>query len=702
MKLNMFPPDNIECGTLASERAGASFNLHLMSVLLSGSPEAVAARKVADEMVAKNAVFDRSQDYRLSKYERYMRISAQVAACWEQLHGPELQNATPLQRSHFYKKALPSGSNIDIHEAMFLPTIRLQASAEQQTLWLPAIQSRAILGTYCQTEIGHGSDVAGLETQATYDKHTEEFEIHTPTVRAAKWWPKGVGRTVTHAVVYARLRLPQPNGTIEDKGVKGFLVQLRDIETGQNVTGIQSGDIGPTIGVVASEQGWVVFDHVRVPRTAMLCRYNEVLADGTYVTHGGRGTEKRNYSTMMKIRSEFVFASSRLLGKACTIAIRYCAVRRQFPKAKSSGEDLQVLDYQGVQVRTLPWIAAAYALHFTGSKMMRIYHESENRLASEGDTSLLAEAHALSSGLKAACTKLAADGIEELRRACGGHGYLCFSGLVELYGDMMMLFSGEGENYMIIQQLTRWLLKGDFSGGSGWASFLAAEGDDLRRCSVADVAAWLDPQVQVEALQHRARRHVKDLTKQVTHLVGKGKSGIEAARGVQWDGIQAAFAVGDALMASAFAEGVARAEACLQPVLRSLCSLYCLHVLERNAADLFMDGYVTAAQVVALREQARTLLDAVRPDAVPLVDAFGFSDNELNSAIGAYDGDVYRRLLEWAGKEPMNEGPTINGWLQHIKPMMERGRSTLEEKNGVPLAATGLLQVSAKGTQSKL
>ena len=36
------------------------------------------------------------------------------------------------------------------------------------------------------------------------------------------------------------------------------------------------------------------------------------------------------------------------------------------------------------------------------------------------------------------------------------------------------------------------------------------------------------------------------------------------------------------------------------------------------------------------------LLAAVRPDAVALVDAFGYDDYLLNSALGRKDGDVYR------------------------------------------------------------
>ena len=44
-----------------------------------------------------------------------------------------------------------------------------------------------------------------------------------------------------------------------------------------------------------------------------------------------------------------------------------------------------------------------------------------------------------------------------------------------------------------------------------------------------------------------------------------------------------------------------------------------------------------------------------RPEAVPLVDAFDIHDKILNSALGRYDGDVYRYLYEWALKAPRNK-----------------------------------------------
>ncbi len=74
---------------------------------------------------------------------------------------------------------------------MFIPAIMSQASPEQQAKWLPMAQKLEIIGTYAQTELGHGTFVRGLETTATYDPQTEHFIIHSPTLTSTKWWPGG-------------------------------------------------------------------------------------------------------------------------------------------------------------------------------------------------------------------------------------------------------------------------------------------------------------------------------------------------------------------------------------------------------------------------------------------------------------------------------------------------------------------------------
>lgn len=95
---------------------------------------------------------------------------------------------------------------------MFLPALMNHGTSEQQAEWvsfwalfdqysafnflkiisnfLKLQISRAwncnIIGTYAQTELGHGTFIRGLETTATYDPKTKEFVIHSPTITAYK------------------------------------------------------------------------------------------------------------------------------------------------------------------------------------------------------------------------------------------------------------------------------------------------------------------------------------------------------------------------------------------------------------------------------------------------------------------------------------------------------------------------------------
>ncbi len=58
------------------------------------------------------------------------------------------------------------------------------------------------------------------------------------------------------------------------------------------------------------------------------------------------------------------------------------------------------------------------------------------RLAS-GDTSLLAETHATTSGLKVLVSTVAIQDLETARRSMGGHGFSDFAGVGRLYADYL-------------------------------------------------------------------------------------------------------------------------------------------------------------------------------------------------------------------------------------------------------------------------
>jgi acyl-CoA oxidase len=77
----------------------------------------------------------------------------------------------------------------DLHDHVFIECIRGQASEEQAARILPLAMRKVIIGAYAQTELAHGSNVMGLQTTFTFIRETDEFEVHTPSLEAIKWWP---------------------------------------------------------------------------------------------------------------------------------------------------------------------------------------------------------------------------------------------------------------------------------------------------------------------------------------------------------------------------------------------------------------------------------------------------------------------------------------------------------------------------------
>jgi len=82
----------------------------------------------------------------------------------------------------------PKDTPIHLQEWVFVPCLRALASDEQLKQYLDKAMKYKVIGCYSQTELSHGSNVAGLGTTATFIKETDEFEFHTPYPEACKWW----------------------------------------------------------------------------------------------------------------------------------------------------------------------------------------------------------------------------------------------------------------------------------------------------------------------------------------------------------------------------------------------------------------------------------------------------------------------------------------------------------------------------------
>ena len=232
------------------------------------------------------------------------------------------------------------GTRIGVNLGLFLSCIRGNGTAEQLKYWAfdkETSNIKGIYGCFGMTELAHGSNVAGLETTATFDKETDEFVINTPHIGATKWWIGGAAHSATHCSVYARLIVDG-----EDYGVKTFVVPLRD-SNHDLMPGVTVGDIGAKMGRDGIDNGWIQFSNVRIPRFFMLQKFCKVSADGDVVLPP---LEQLSYSALLGGRVMMVLDSYRMLARMSTIALRYAIGRRQFKGDNVDQNDPNALETQ--------------------------------------------------------------------------------------------------------------------------------------------------------------------------------------------------------------------------------------------------------------------------------------------------------------------------------------------------------------------
>ncbi|GMS93122.1 hypothetical protein PENTCL1PPCAC_15297, partial [Pristionchus entomophagus] len=528
--------------------------------------------------------------------------------------------------------------------------IEFQADDELAAEIIPRAKAHKIIGTYAQTEMGHGTNLRELETTAAYDKTTQEFIINTPTRSATKWWPGNLGKMANYAVVACQLYVDG-----KKIGPHNFLVQLRCEKTHKPLPGITVGDIGPKMAYNTTDNGFLAFDNIRIPRKQMLMKHAKVSPDGVYTApvHA-----KLNYGTMVHVRAHMVHSHGQLLATAAIVATRYSAVRRQ-GSIEKGGPEVQILDYQTQQHRIFPQIARAYAMMFAGDEIRDLYAKYLEEV-DKGQTDLLPNLHAITSGLKSVVTFMAGLGIEQCRMACGGHGYSDASGLPKLYGVQVGGCTYEGENMVMLQQTARYLMKAVKSAAQGKPlshsvayltnqSAVKKSAIDTERGDILKEHAAI-----LETLEHVARRLAIDAARLWEARIKAGESKERAWNGVTVEMNRASRAHTRLFMARSFHRRVLSSPSSVRTVLSDLLSLYLHYECVDMAHHLLEDGHCSGEQIRHLKSRLYEDLTTLRPNAVSLVDSFEQSDRELNSVLGRRDGNVYEALYEWAKNSELN------------------------------------------------
>ena len=488
-----------------------------------------------------------------------------------------------------------------------------------------------------------------------------------------------------------------------DHGVHPFIVQLRSLEDHTLLPGVEAGDIGLKLGYNEADNGYCSFDHVRIPHSHMLSGLSRLDRDGTYhpAVHN-----KLTYGSMVLIRNRMSRTVAIQLAQAITIATRYSIVREQGRLGGDTApttEETPIIHYRTQHRRLLTHLSHSFALIFASETCDEIYNDLIQRQShpSGPDNSTLAYTHATMASMKAYATSTAADGAEDARRLCGGHGFVSISGLPELVSMVFAATTFEGENYVMYLQTARYLIKcaSTIRRGGSVPSQMSYLSDGYHRWYATDVLQalrakgeeFLDPEIQQEAFEHRAVRLVFDAEGALARSQQEGMSKDATWNRHGMELIRASRAHIELFVLHCFHSKLenlrSSPSSCPKPALlqlERLASLYALTTIESptsgGSVHFFEDGYIAHRQLADIRLHIDQLLTQLLPDAVTLTDAWDFPDASLQSALGCYDGNVYERMMQWVKQLPINRQAATQGdvdrlgYEQSIRPVLRAAR----------------------------
>jgi len=497
--------------------------------------------------------------------------------------------------------------------------------------YLHAIGKLELPGCFAMTETGHGSNVKGLETTATYNHQEGMITIHTPHESAGKEY---IGNAAVHgqmATVFAKLII---DGV--DYGVNAFIVPLRN-QMGDLLEGIRIEDNGHKMGLNGVDNGRIWFDQVKIERDAMLDRYASIDEDGKF--NSPISSDNRRFFTMLStlVGGRVGIARSALSAakSGLTIAIKYAEQRLQF--GPENGKEVPILNYRTHQRRLIPLLANAYAGHFA---LRYLTHRFLSRTKED-----MKEVEALAAGLKAWSSWNTTHSLQECREALGGKGYLSENRIDRLKNDTDIYTTFEGDNTVLMQLVAKSRLaefKKEFADINffGMVNYIA----DQARTSIAEKNPitvretssehLLDSDFHIKAFRYREVRILKSAATRFKHHIDEGMDSFDAFNQTQYHMLKVGFAYIERVILEQFIEETQKLEdEASRAILTKLCQLFALSQIEQHKGWYLENGYMEGIKTKAIRREINQLCWELRKEASGLVEAFGIPEKLLPELI---------------------------------------------------------------------
>ncbi len=275
------------------------------------------------------------------------------------------------------------------HSGLCLQHLALFANDAQAAKYIPALATGAVVGSWCLTEPGSGSDASGMRTVARRDGDAYILDGTKTFITN--------GSYASTFVVTAKTDLSKGRS-----GISAFIVE-------RAFGGISTGRKENKLGMRASDTAQVVFDHVRVPATNLLGAEGEGYRQALAVLDSGR--------------VGIAALSVGLAQGAFEAARTYAQQRQQFGKP--------IAEFQAIQFQL-----AEMATEIQAARLLTLQAAQ-------------AKARGESFAVKAAQAKLfASEAAQRVATAAvqihGGYGFTKEFPVEKFYRDVKLLTIGEG------------------------------------------------------------------------------------------------------------------------------------------------------------------------------------------------------------------------------------------------------------------
>jgi alkylation response protein AidB-like acyl-CoA dehydrogenase len=323
-------------------------------------------------------------------YETYLQVVEEIAGAW-----------------------LTVGLGLSVHVLSCYPLINA-GTAEQQQRWLPGMLGGDMLGAYCLSEPGSGSDAAAM--RVTAEASGSDFLLN-----GTKAWISHAGQADFYTV-FARTS-GEPEGRDRAKGISCFHVPAE-------TTGVKAAEPEHKMGMRASTTAQVIFESAAVPADHLVGERDKGFSIALSALDSGR--------------LGIAACATGVAQAALDAATAYARERRQFGRP--------IIEFQGLSFMLADMataVAAARALYLAAARR-------KDAGLPFGQQAAMAKLFASDAAMK-----VTTDAVQVL----GGYGYVEDFPVERLMREAKVLQIVEGTN-----QVQRMVIGRSLASGSGGSS----------------------------------------------------------------------------------------------------------------------------------------------------------------------------------------------------------------------------------------